>query len=113
MRCFIITTIGDENTGIRRHIDGIIDECIIPIIQDIYKIEVTHKITTPGSINSQVIEAIYNADLVIANLTELNPNVMYELAFRHAIRKPLIMIMEYGETKISFDNKCRKNYFLR
>ena len=110
-KCFIITPIGNDNTDIRRHIDGLIDECIIPVLEHNYIIEVAHRITTPGSINNQVIESIYEADLVIANLTGLNPNVMYELAFRHSIRKPVILIMEKGEKKLPFDVTTERTIF--
>lgn len=41
-------------------------------------------------------------DLVVADLTEHNPNVFYELAIRHARRKPVIHIISEGE-KIPFD----------
>lgn len=110
--CFIITPIGDENTTIRRHIDGMIDGVIFPILERKgYKMEVAHRITTPGSINKQVISKIYSADLVIANLTELNPNVMYELAFRHATKKPVIMIMERGEKRLPFDVNSERTIF--
>lgn len=94
--CFIITPIGDENDPIRRHIEGIIDAAIIPAIGDIYDIIVAHKISEPGSITKQIITEIYNSELIIANLTNRNPNVMYELALRHAIGKPAIMIAEKG-----------------
>ena len=95
-KCFIITPIGEDNAPIRRHIDGIIDAAIIPALSDKYDIQAAHHISKPGSITKQVIEAIYNAKLVIANLSERNPNVMYELALRHAIGKPVIMIVERG-----------------
>jgi hypothetical protein len=38
----------------------------------------------------------------VADLTERNPNVFYELAIRHAIRKPLIQIIKSDE-QIPFD----------
>lgn len=110
-KCFIITPIGNDNTSIRRHIDGIIDGCIIPVLENNYDVVVAHRLTTPGSINNQVIEAIYKADLVIANLTELNPNVMYELAFRHSLKKPVIIIMEKGEHKLPFDINNERTIF--
>lgn len=93
-RCFVITPIGKETDPIRRHIDGIIDAAIIPALGEKYEIVVAHKITTPGTITKQIISEIYSDELVIANLTDRNPNVMYELAFRHAIGKPVIMISD-------------------
>lgn len=42
------------------------------------------------------------ADLAIANLTTLNPNVMFELAVRYSFGKPTIVIAEEG-TRLPFD----------
>ena len=95
-KCFIITPIGDETEPIRRHIEGIIEAAIKPALGEKYDIIVAHEISEPGSITKQVINEIYQDDLVIANLTGKNPNVMYELALRHAIAKPAIMIAEKG-----------------
>lgn len=95
-KCFIITPIGEDTDPIRRHIDGIIDAAIKPALSGKYEVLAAHHISKPGSITKQVIEAIYNAKLVVANLTGRNPNVMYELALRHAIGKPVIMIVERG-----------------
>ena len=97
-KCFIITPIGKETDPIRRHIDGIIDAAIIPALGNKYEIVVAHKITTPGTITKQIINEIYSDELVIANLTDRNPNVMYELAFRHSIGKPVIMISDKDTT---------------
>lgn len=94
-KCFIITPIGDDTDPIRRHIDGIIDAAIRPALGE-YEIEVAHQISEPGSITKQIIREIFSDKLAIANLTSKNPNVMYELAFRHSLGKPVIMIAEKG-----------------
>ncbi len=109
--CFIITPIGNETDPIRRHIDGLIDECIVPVINDKYEVHVSHRMSMPGSITNQVIAEIYNADLVVANLTNLNANVMYELAFRHAIRKPAIIIMQKDSGTLPFDTISERTIF--
>src|SRR5699024_2807635 len=56
----------------------------------------------PGIITSQVIRHVVSDPLVIADLSETNPNVFYELAIRHAIKKPLVQIIQKGE-RIPFD----------
>jgi len=48
----------------------------------------------PGDIISQVIEALSEADLVIADLTGKNPNVFYELGVRHALRNNTVLIAQ-------------------
>ena len=95
-KCFIITPIGSDTDPIRRHIEGIFEAAIRPALEHKYKLIIAHKIYEPGSITKQVISEIYNAELIIANLTNRNPNVMYELAFRHSLGKPVIMIAESG-----------------
>lgn len=95
-KCFIITPIGDDTDPIRRHIEGIIDAALRPALEDKYDLVVAHRISEPGSITKQIITEIYSAKLIVANLTNRNPNVMYELALRHSLGKPVIMIAEKG-----------------
>jgi hypothetical protein len=60
------------------------------------------QIAKVGLITSQIINSIIDSPLAIADLTGSNPNVFYELAIRHAIRKPYIQLISKGE-KIPFD----------
>ncbi|OFD61449.1 hypothetical protein [Bacillus mycoides] len=104
--CFIITPIGDDQSDIRRAADGAIDAVIVPALCEMgfdeENIKVAHRMPSPGSINKQVISSVLECDLAVANLTNLNPNVMYELAIRHAARKPVIQICQKG-TRLPFD----------
>ncbi len=112
--CFIITPIGHNNSPIRREIEGVYDEAIIPTLKELgfseEEICMAHKIDESGSINNQIINKIANSDLVIANLSDLNPNVMYELAIRHAVRKPVVTICRNGTT-LPFDLTTERTIF--
>ena len=47
----------------------------------------------PGSMwASAISDAIYRADLVVVDLSTENANIMYELGFAHALRKPTIIL---------------------
>ena len=50
------------------------------------------------------IQSIYDSDIVIANLTGLNPNVFYELGVAHTLNKEVIIITEDIST-LPFDLK--------
>lgn len=109
--CFIITPIGslDSNTYIKAM--GLIDAVIEPVLNE-FKLTAmpANRIQELGSINKQLISRILNDDLVIANLTGLNANVMYELAVRHAKRKPVIIMAEVG-TQLPFDISDQRSIF--
>jgi hypothetical protein len=64
----------------------------------------------PGRITSQIIELLNSADLVIADLSRGNPNVYYELSFRHAIGKAVIHMAVDG-TRLSFDVADNRTIF--
>jgi hypothetical protein len=51
------------------------------------------QIGKPGMITAQVIEHLANARVVIADLSFHNPNVFYEVALRHACRKPIVQLI--------------------
>ncbi len=55
------------------------------------------RITSPGMITAQVIEHIVRSPLVVADLSFGNPNVYYELALRHACRRPVVQLIRAGD----------------
>ena len=112
--CFIITPIGSDTSEIRRHADGVIVSVIKPLLESEYGFEdvvAAHDISKSGSINNQVMAKVLDSDLVIANLSTLNPNVMYELAVRHATKKPIIHICEKSLQNLPFDIADQRTVF--
>jgi hypothetical protein len=101
--CFVIAPIGDEGTSIRDRSDKVLKHIIEPAAREHgYEVLRADKISRPGLITAQVIEQLVKAELVVADLTESNPNVFYELAVRHAADRPVIHIIEDGSA-IPFD----------
>ena len=101
--CFVISPIGEEGSEIRERSDQVLKHIITSSVEQLgYTIIRADKISEPGIITTQIIEHIVDAELVIADLTDKNPNVFYELAIRHAIRKPLVQMIKKGEV-IPFD----------
>lgn len=101
--CFVIAPIGEPESDTRKRSDQILKHIVSPAAKTCgYKAMRADQISEPGIITSQVIQHTVEDQLVIADLTGRNPNVFYELAIRHAIKKPLVQIIKKGEA-IPFD----------
>ena len=101
--CFVIAPIGEAGSETRKRSDLVLKHIISPAVEQCgYDPLRADQIAEPGLITSQVIQHIIDDPLVVADLTERNPNVFYELAIRHALRKPLVQIINRDE-QIPFD----------
>lgn len=54
------------------------------------------------NILKDIVLSIYNSDLIVAELTGLNPNVFYELGLAHALRKNTVLLTQDIE-ELPFD----------
>ncbi len=101
--CFVISPIGDPDSDTRRYADKVLNHIIKRSLMPAgFKVVRADEISEPGTINLQVIRRIVSSELVVADLTGTNPNVMYELAIRHASQKPVILMLASGAS-IPFD----------
>ena len=64
----------------------------------------------PGIILTDITKQINESRLIIAEITNPNPNVFYEVGYAHALNKPTILIAESG-TKLPFDVSSFRTLF--
>lgn len=48
----------------------------------------------PGNFVKDIIQSLYSAEIVLADLTGRKPNVFYELGIRHALRRGTIIVAQ-------------------
>ncbi|MGW0947901.1 hypothetical protein ACWD4O_35855 [Streptomyces sp. NPDC002623] len=104
-RCFVVGPIGDphaahgspEREAYEHHL-GIFEQVIAPACEK-YGITAVRAdgIAHAGDINEQICRHVVESDLVVADVSGGNPNVMYELGLRHITGKPTIHIGEAGQ----------------
>lgn len=101
--CFVIAPIGEDGSDVRKRSDQVLKHVIRPAAEACgYTVLRADQIAAPGIITSQVIQHVLDDPMVVADLTGHNPNVFYELAVRHAVRRPLVQLIQKGEP-IPFD----------
>lgn len=104
MLCFVISPIGAENSKLRKDADWLLDEIIVPVVNEFsgFFVKRADKENRPGQVDAQLINDLHEAELVIADLTGQNPNVFYEVGIRHMVMRPIIHMRRRG-TKAPFD----------
>ena len=101
--CFVICPIGEEDSPVRRRADQVLKYIIEPVVERFgFAVQRADRLPRAGMITNQVIQAVADSELVIADLTDRNPNVFYELAIRHGLQKPLVQIIDVGQ-QLPFD----------
>ncbi|MGP3966471.1 hypothetical protein [Streptomyces sp. 6N223] len=103
--CFVIGPIGDRHaepdSPERRAYEEALDtyeKIILPACakHGIHSLR-ADEIAQTGEITEQIHRHLVNDDIVIADVTGGNPNVMYELGIRHLLGKPTVHVGEAGE----------------
>ena len=109
--CFIVTAIGESGTPTRERADNVYKYLIAPVCEDLgYKpVRVDH-VNAVDNINATIINYLKTAPMVIADMTDHNPNAFYELGFRQALELPLVPIIRVGE-RLPFDVMTTRTVF--
>lgn len=112
--CFVIGPIGKEGSSERKHSDLLLDLVIKEVLQQSefgYTVKRADEDADPGMIGDRMISDLINAELVVADLTDLNPNAFYELGIRHLTKKPTIHIAKV-RTILPFDTSAHRTIFV-
>jgi len=98
-RCFVIMPFGINGTPEYERNLGIYQDMIKPVVNKCgYKAIRADEMEHPGNITRDIIEHLYESDLVVADLSGKNANMYYELGVRHALhRYGTILISRTGE----------------
>jgi hypothetical protein len=96
-KCFVIIQIGKEGSDVRLKSDRVMKYIVERGLDDKYDVQRADDIKRPGTVTVQIIEQLLEAPLVVADLSDFNANVYYELAIRHAVKKPVVHLITKGQ----------------
>jgi hypothetical protein len=102
MKCFVMMPFGTTET--ERIMFNEVYNCINDSVEETGNV-ICHradKEKRTGEIIVDIIDSLYNAGIAIADLTNKNPNVFYELGVRHSLKNNTILIAQNIE-HVPFD----------
>lgn len=107
---FFVSPIGEEDSKERIRSNKVMKYLLKPVLSDLgFKITRADEINSTDKIDDSIYKNLYKSDLVIVDITGLNPNVFLELGYRmslndHLNNSPLIIIKDKcDKSKIPFD----------
>ena len=103
--CFVVMPIRKFGTPEYAHFRAIFEQIKPTIEASGYSVIRADDVQRTGAITKDIVSRLAQSDLLVADLTDLNPNVLYELGVRHALRGTgTIMILDERRTpEIPFD----------
>lgn len=88
MRAFVMMPFEDE-------FNAVYEDLVRPALESAgYDVERGDTTLDQQNILADIVRGISGADLLVADLTTLNPNVFYELGIAHGLRKPCLLIAQ-------------------
>ncbi len=98
LTCLVISSVGDPGTEARRRADQVFKHIIEPVVSALgYAAKRADEMGLPGIITAQLLAAVADSDLLVADLTDHDANVFYELAIRHASQRPVVQLIDSAQ----------------
>lgn len=102
-RCFVVSPIGEAGSDIRKNADQLYQHIIKPVCEKCgFTAQRVDEFNTAYSITQEILDALDDYELVIADLTGHNPNVFFEIGYRTKSQKPMIHL-KCKDEEIPFD----------
>jgi tetratricopeptide (TPR) repeat protein len=103
-KCFVIMPIGKEGTDEYAHHFGVYNAIIRPAAEACgYTVKRADLTSETGNIPRQIITDLAEADIVIADLSERNANVYFELGIRHVLARSGTIHLVEEDKALPFD----------
>lgn len=104
-KCFLIGPIGRKGEEANYHADLLLNYIVKNVLEGepfSYEVIRADQADDPGMVLTRIVNDIFDADLIVADLSFRNANVFWELGIAHTIRKPVICFKR-PEDVVPFD----------
>ena len=107
--CFIIMPITTPTVFLERyrgdagHFRNVLEHLFVPAVEAADFKPIPPIAKGADLIHAEIIKNLETADLVLCDMTILNPNVFFELGIRTALNRPVAMVRDDGGDNVPFD----------
>lgn len=93
-----------EHSGGRDHFRRVLDALLVPAVKAIGYQPIPPSFKGTVHIQAEIVQALSSADIVLCDMSALNPNVFYELGARSALNLPAALVVdEHHKSEVPFD----------
>lgn len=94
-RCFVMMPFSDQGDYPKGHFTKVYEQIFMPAIKKAgytpYRVDEN---TISDSIIDKIFEGVQNCEMALCDLSNRNPNVLYELGLRQAYNKPVVLVKD-------------------
>jgi hypothetical protein len=105
--CFIVMPLTTPDIATyandAEHFRHVLDHLFVPAITKAGLEPVLPVVEGADVIHAEIIRNIERVDLVLCDMSSLNPNVFFELGIRTAVNKPVCLVKDDATPKVPFD----------
>lgn len=104
--CFVIMPFGQLGSERAEHYRMVYDDVLKPTIESLgFEVRRADDNKHTALITKDIISPLAHSDIVVADLSEARPNVLYELGVRHALRKhgTVVLVDKVTTPSLPFD----------
>ena len=108
-KCFIIMPITTHDGFREKYRDGaehfqhVLHSLLIPAVEKAKFVPIPPAIKGADVIQAEIVKKLETADLVLCDMSTLNPNVFFEWGIRTALNKPVCVVRDELTEKVPFD----------
>ena len=100
-QCFVMMPFSDQGDYPKGHFDKIYDQIFKPAIEKAgYQAYRVDENSSSVWITEKIFKAIQESPMALCDLSNQNPNVLYELGLRQAYDKPVVLVQDEKTDKI-------------
>jgi uncharacterized protein YdcH (DUF465 family) len=85
------------------HFKRVLEHLFIPAIAETGYLPISPSVTGSDVVHAKIISNLSSSDLVLCDMSALNPNVFFELGIRTAVNKPVCLVKDDVTSHVPFD----------